>query len=91
MFSSFLQADEGLTVLQLEKALRLATENLTKQKEIRMTELKDLKDVEQHLCDALCTTPYYIPTGSIPSKEQLETLQEHINTLKAERVRGKVL
>ena len=52
-----------------------------------MDELREMKDVEQSLCDMLCTTPYYIPTGTIPSKEQLETLQEHINTLTAERVR----
>ena len=75
-----------MTILQLEKTLRLKVEALTKEKEARMAELKELKDVEQQLCDMLCTTPYYIPTGTIPSTEQLETLQEHISTLKAERV-----
>ncbi len=51
-----------------------------------MKQLKVLKDQDQHLCDVLCTTPYYIPTGSVPSNEQLEELERHIKTLKEEKV-----
>lgn len=40
-----------------------------------MCMLASLKSVEQELCDQLCTTPCYIPTGSIPSEEQLEQLK----------------
>ena len=82
-----LQPEEALTILQVEKTLRLKVDVLTKEKQERMVKLKDLKDKEQRLCDLLCTTPYYIPSGTVPTAEQLETLQEHIDSLTIERVR----
>lgn len=50
--------------------------NKFKQEKIqRVEELKDLQAVEQVLCDQLCSIPYYIPSNTIPSREQLEELQ----------------
>ncbi|XP_070541094.1 protein regulator of cytokinesis 1-like [Ptychodera flava] len=79
------EPEENLTVLQLEKDLRTQVDKLSKVKHDRLQKLKKLKETEQHLCDVLCTTPYYVPTGSVPSEEQLETLQEHIDSLKSEK------
>ncbi|XP_071480181.1 protein regulator of cytokinesis 1-like isoform X1 [Diadema antillarum] len=79
------EPESGLSILQLEKALRLQVDTLSTKKEERMTSLESLKKVEQHLCDILCTTPYYIPTGTVPTEEQLETLKEHIDTLSTEK------
>ncbi len=81
-----MQPGEGLSILQLEKELRTQVDKLAKKKHERMKQLKVLKDQDQHLCDILCTTPYYIPTGSVPSNEQLEELERHIKTLKEEKV-----
>ena len=84
--SLILQPGEGLSILQLEKELRTQVDILAKKKHDRMKQLKKLKDTDQHLCDLLCTTPYYIPTGSIPSMEQLKELEQHIQTLSDEKV-----
>uniref|UniRef100_A0ABM0LVK7 Protein regulator of cytokinesis 1-like n=1 Tax=Saccoglossus kowalevskii TaxID=10224 RepID=A0ABM0LVK7_SACKO len=78
-------APEHFTILQLEKELRTRVDVLNKEKHERLKKLSELKSREQHLCDILCATPYYVPTGSIPSNEQLDTLQEHINSLRTEK------
>lgn len=81
-----MQPGEGLSILQLEKELRTQVDVLAKMKHERVKQLKKLKETDQHLCDILCTTPYYIPTGSVPSKEQLKELEQHIQTLSEEKV-----
>ncbi|XP_056006579.1 protein regulator of cytokinesis 1-like isoform X3 [Ostrea edulis] len=74
-----------LSMLQREKDLRAKAESLTQEKQERLKTLKHLKDQDQYLCDAMCLTPYYIPTGSTPSIEQLKSLEQHVNSLKAEK------
>ncbi|XP_038826631.1 protein regulator of cytokinesis 1-like isoform X1 [Salvelinus namaycush] len=77
--------EEGLTVLQIEKNLRLRVEVLTKEKGERLKELHGLQQEDKELCVELCVTPYYIPTGSMPSRTQLQELREHIQTLSEEK------
>ncbi|XP_021458511.2 protein regulator of cytokinesis 1 isoform X2 [Oncorhynchus mykiss] len=77
--------EEGLTVLQIEKNLRLRVEVLTKEKGERLKELYRLQQQDKELCVELCVTPYYIPTGSMPSRTQLQELREHIQTLSEEK------
>ncbi|XP_024236669.1 protein regulator of cytokinesis 1 isoform X3 [Oncorhynchus tshawytscha] len=77
--------EEGLTVLQIEKNLRLRVEVLTKEKGERLKELHRLQQQDKELCVELCVTPYYIPTGSMPSRTQLQELREHIQTLSEEK------
>ncbi|XP_055730827.1 protein regulator of cytokinesis 1-like isoform X2 [Salvelinus fontinalis] len=77
--------EEGLTVLQIEKNLRLRLEVLTKEKGERLKELHGLQQEDKELCVELCVTPYYIPTGSMPSRTQLQELREHIQTLSEEK------
>ncbi|XP_054766693.2 protein regulator of cytokinesis 1-like [Lytechinus pictus] len=79
------EPESGISILQLEKALRLQVEQLSKEKSDRLGSLEGLQTVEQNLCDTLCTTPYYIPSGTVPSQEQLSILREHIDTLTAEK------
>ncbi|XP_062612048.1 protein regulator of cytokinesis 1-like isoform X3 [Saccostrea cucullata] len=74
-----------LSMLQREKDLRAKVESLSQEKQERLKTLKNLKDQDQHLCDAMCLTPYYIPTGSTPSNEQLKALEQHVKSLKAEK------
>ena len=59
---------------------------MKKEKSDRLNRLKDLKESDQRLCDTMCTTPYYIPSGSVPSKDQLKELQSHVDSLQTERV-----
>lgn len=77
--------EEGLTVLQIEKNLRCRVESLQKEKNERMRDLNDLRKQDEELCVTLCATPYYIPTGSVPSRSQLQELQEHVEKLNKEK------
>lgn len=76
---------EGLTLLQLEKDLRTRLNTLEVEKHERLKKMKDLHKEDQRLCDVLCATPYYIPSGVVPSLAQLKELQEHISSLEAEK------
>ena len=67
----------------------MQVDTLTKEKHDRLKKLKSFSTVDQHLCDVLCSTPYYIPTGSIPTPEQLVELEEHVKKLEVEKVRFK--
>ncbi|XP_053406995.1 protein regulator of cytokinesis 1-like isoform X2 [Mercenaria mercenaria] len=75
----------GLAVLQVEKELRTKVETLRKEKKERMKILAKLKQEDQLLCDAMCMTPYYIPSGTTPSGEQLEQLKQHVEKLAVEK------
>ncbi|KAI1881982.1 hypothetical protein AGOR_G00245820 [Albula goreensis] len=77
--------EEGLTVLQMEKNLRLRLEALLKEKGDRMREARGLQQEDERLCVELCATPYYIPTGCMPSRVQLQELRQHIRTLSEEK------
>ncbi|MFT7815325.1 protein regulator of cytokinesis 1-like isoform X1 [Arapaima gigas] len=79
------KVEEGLTVLQLEKNLRLRVEALLKEKSDRLKEMRTLQQQEKELCEELCATPYYIPTGSLPSRTQLQELNQHIKHLTEEK------
>ncbi|XP_060791924.1 protein regulator of cytokinesis 1 isoform X3 [Neoarius graeffei] len=79
------KVEEDLTVLQVEKNLRCHLETLQKEKSERLKELSELAQQDEELCVPLCTTPYYIPTGSVPSHKQLQELREHIRQLSEEK------
>lgn len=76
---------EGMSILQLEKELRTKVDSLAQEKHERLKLLRKLKESDQKLCDILCSTPYYIPSGSVPSQEQLEELKKHITKLNEEK------
>lgn len=61
-------------------------DSLLKEKNERLSELSDLKKQDEELCVTLCATPYYIPSGSVPSRTQLQELQEHVEKLGKEKV-----
>jgi protein regulator of cytokinesis 1 len=73
-------------MLQREKDLKAKVESLTQEKQERLKTLKRLKDQDQQLCDTMCLTPYYIPTGATPTTEQLKALEQHVSSLKIEKV-----
>lgn len=77
--------DDSMTILQIERDLRWRLELLAKQKSDRLEELKILQQKDQELCSDLCVTPYYIPSGSIPSHIQIEELKEHIKVQTEEK------
>ncbi|XP_013400479.1 protein regulator of cytokinesis 1-like isoform X2 [Lingula anatina] len=76
---------DGISILQLEKELRTKVDIMQKEKHNRLKTLKKLREQDQHVCDILCTTPYYIPSGTVPSEEELNSLREHIASLEEER------
>ncbi|XP_067106917.1 protein regulator of cytokinesis 1 isoform X3 [Osmerus mordax] len=78
---------EGLTVLQMEKHLRDEVDALGREKAERLLEKQQLEKQDKDLCVELCATPYYIPTGSIPSTTQLKELRQHIATLTEEKTK----
>ncbi|ELU02314.1 hypothetical protein CAPTEDRAFT_226476 [Capitella teleta] len=82
-------SEEGHSILQLEKALRLKVDTLNKEKHTRLRTLRTLKEEDQHLCDVLCCTPYYVPSGSVPSQEQLDQLEAHVREMETEKGRRK--
>jgi len=57
-----------------------------KEKQERLKVMKSRMQVDQHLCDALNAIPYYIPTGCVPTHQQLSELEQHIRDLEAEQV-----
>ncbi|XP_066473737.1 protein regulator of cytokinesis 1-like isoform X2 [Tiliqua scincoides] len=75
------QVDENLSILQLEKEFRQALEAAREEKQVRLKELEHLQREDQSLCVELCATPYYIPTGSVPSWSELKELKEHVQKL----------
>lgn len=71
--------------MQTEKELKAKVEALSKEKEERLRKFKNLNDQDQKLCDIMCLTPYYIPTGSTPNLEQLQALENHVASLRLEK------
>lgn len=41
----------------------------------------------QGLCELLCETPYHVPSGLVPSLEDLKGVEEHIKIMEKEKVR----
>ncbi|XP_064601392.1 uncharacterized protein LOC135467550 [Liolophura sinensis] len=78
---------EKMSMIQLEKVLRTKLTSVKKEKLERMKLLKELRSEDQTLCDKLCSTPYYIPTGVVPTQEQIQALQDHIAALTAEEAK----
>ncbi|XP_052225919.1 protein regulator of cytokinesis 1-like isoform X3 [Dreissena polymorpha] len=75
----------GMPVLHKEKELQTKATCLRAEKKERLQILSRLRAEDQSLCDALCLTPYYIPSGSTPSGEQLEELKAHVQKLTLEK------
>lgn len=73
-------------MLQTEKELKSRLEVLSKEKAERIRKFKLFKEQDQNLCDIMCLTPYYIPSGTTPSLEQLQSLENHVASLKIEKV-----
>ena len=80
------QPTATLTLLEQERELRLHVLQLEKTKHDRMKAARKLKRRDQSLCDLLCATPYYIPTGVVPSEDQVKELEEHVNALDTQKV-----
>ncbi|XP_060093029.1 protein regulator of cytokinesis 1-like isoform X2 [Heteronotia binoei] len=75
------KVENGLSMLQLEREFRLALEAAVKEKRERLEKLRQLQQKSQSLCAELCATPYYIPTGSVPTSLELKELEEHVQNL----------
>lgn len=81
-----MQVGENVSMVQKEKEMRSKLEALKCEKHERLKTLKQLRDQDQRLCDVLCSTPYYVPSSIIPSREQLHELELHVKDLEAEKV-----
>lgn len=58
-----------------------------KEKDSRLSEMIELNRIEQALCDIMHATPMYIPSDTVPTKEQLQKLREHSDHLAKEKVK----
>ncbi|XP_057700793.1 protein regulator of cytokinesis 1-like isoform X1 [Corythoichthys intestinalis] len=79
------QDEVGLTMLQQENSLRTQVEGLLTEKTSRMQQLKALREQDQELCDILCSIPFCISPDSVPSKDQLNSFEQHIANQNAEK------
>ena len=73
-------------MVQREKELRTKLENLNREKHERVKKLKQLREEDERLCQVLCSTPFYVPSNIVPSREQLQELEAHVKGLLAEKV-----
>ncbi len=69
-------------MIDKEAHLRTRCEDLRAEKHKRMKELLRLKTEDQELCDRLYTETYYIPSDSVPSEQQLDSLTFHVEQMK---------
>ncbi|KAL8613110.1 hypothetical protein ACOMHN_035051 [Nucella lapillus] len=76
---------EDLTMVQKEKELRMRLESLSREKQERVRRLKQLLEQDQALCQALCSTPFYVPSCNVPTRDKLQELETHIKGLQAEK------
>lgn len=89
LFLHMFQFKKSYSMLQTEKDLKMRMETLSNEKAERFRKFNHFKDQDQHLCDIMCLTPYYIPSGSTPTLEQLQALENHVASLKIEKVKIK--
>jgi len=76
---------DGLTLVQREKVLRAKVETMTQEKKGRMQKYEDLHSKDKLLCETLSATPFYLPSNSVPTSEQLKEFERHISSLQVEK------
>ena len=72
-------------MLQLEKDLRLRVESLKKDKQNRMKRFQELTETDELLCSRLTAKPFHI-SSTVPTPEELDQLEKHIQELEMEQV-----
>ena len=75
-----------MTLVQREKVLRAKVETMTQEKKGRMQKYEDLHSKDKLLCETLSATPFYLPSNSVPTSEQLKEFERHISSLQVEKV-----
>lgn len=73
-------------MVQKEKILRSKVETMSKEKKDRLAKYSTLHSNDELLCKTLSMTPYCIPTGKVPTLEQLRELEKRVAQLQAEKV-----
>ncbi|TSK13513.1 Protein regulator of cytokinesis 1 [Bagarius yarrelli] len=81
------EEDDGLSMLQLEKEIRMRLKVILKQKNQRVSELKNLIQQDRELCDILCDNLHPIDPDCVPSADQLHSYQQHIASRNREKER----
>ncbi|XP_053650951.1 protein regulator of cytokinesis 1 isoform X2 [Cherax quadricarinatus] len=76
---------DGLTLLELDAMMQERMEKLQQLKDERQETLKHLQEKDEGLCELLCETPYFIPSGLVPSREDLHAMEEHVKTMEKEK------
>lgn len=75
-------------LFEIERELKKEVAIWQSEKEDRIDRLSSLKKMEQTLCDIMAVTPMYIASDCVPTKQQLNDLQEHTDKLASEKVRS---
>ena len=78
-------------MFEIERELKQEVQCWETEKQKRLDDLKELTAIEQSLCDIMHTTPMYIPSGVVPTREQIEKLRVHTDQLAKEKVSKSVI
>ena len=78
-------------LFEIEAELKAELKCWSDEKDDRLKEMTELQRIEKSVCDCLLTTPMYIPTGTIPTRETLTSLREHTDKLASEKVCQRVM
>lgn len=73
-------------MFEIERELKQEVQCWENEKQKRLDDLKELTAIEQSLCDIMHATPMYIPSGVVPTREQIEKLRVHTDQLAKEKV-----
>ncbi|KAL8570402.1 hypothetical protein ACOMHN_035820 [Nucella lapillus] len=79
------EVSEQLSMVQKEKELRMKLDSVKREKQERMSRLKQLLDEDEAVCQALCATPFYLCQHTVPTQHELQQLEAHIAGLQAEK------
>ncbi|KAG7157017.1 regulator of cytokinesis 1-like 1 [Homarus americanus] len=77
---------EGLTLLELDALMQERVEKLQQIMNERLETLRHLQEKDEGLCEVLNETPYYIPSGFVPSTDDLKAVEEHVRSMEKEKV-----
>lgn len=78
---SFDVPDNGLVLVQYERAVRHEAKRLTDLKEERLEEVRVLRKSDEELCARLGMDPFYISSTNVPDADKLQELKNHIASL----------
>lgn len=82
----YLQVDESLTLLEMEKNLRTEVDRLSLERHLRLKKLKKLVDDEDRICKRLAKSLNPNRIVGVPTENRLNEYGQYVETLEKELV-----